>query len=123
MLDPATLVQANLLEVFGERDPARRAAAIERIHAPQVVFTESEGSVTGRDAIAAKAQAILHGAPDDFVFAPEGAAYSAGDVAYVRWTFGRPGQPPAVTGTDVAVIVDGRIARLYTMLTDDARRH
>lgn len=113
------LARANLLEVFGERDSTRRLAAIERLHAPQVVFTDPEGSVSGHQAVNAKAGGILASAPPDFVFSPAGTAYSAGDIAYIRWSFGPDGGTPVVTGTDVVVVTDGRISRLYTMLTDD----
>lgn len=113
------LVRANVLEVFGERDSTRRLAAIERLHASQVVFTDPDGSVTGHQALNAKARGILASAPPDFVFRPAGSAYSAGDIAYIRWSFGPDGGPPVVTGTDVVVVSDGRISRLYTMLTND----
>ena len=60
------LLQANLHRVFGERDAARRRAAIDDVYSEDVVFTDPEGSVTGRDALAAKAEALLAGAPDTF---------------------------------------------------------
>lgn len=113
------LVRENLLEVFGQRDATRRLAAIERLHAPQVVFTDPGGFVTGHQALNAKARDILESAPPDFVFRPAGSAYSAGDIAYIRWSFGPDGGPPVVTGTDVVVVADGRISKLYTMLTSD----
>ena len=113
------LVRANLLEVFAERDPARRLAAIERIHSPRVVFTDPEGSVTGHQALDAKAGGILASSSPDFGFRAVGSAYSAGDVACIRWSFGPDGGPPVVTGTDVVVVSEGRISRLYTMVTHD----
>lgn len=119
MSDNAELVRENLLEVFAEREHTRRLAAIERLHAPQVVFTDPDGSVTGHHALNDKARGILASAPPDFVFTPAGSAYSAGDIAYIRWSFGPEGGPPFVTGTDVVVVSDGRISKLYTMLTND----
>lgn len=119
MATNAELVRSNLLEVFGERDSTKRLSAIERLHAPQVVFTDPEGSVTGHLAVTTKAGRILASAPPEFVFRPVGLAYSAGDVAYLRWAFGPEGAPPAVSGTDVVVVEEGRIVKLYTMLTDD----
>lgn len=113
------LVRENLLEVFGQRDATKRLATIERIHAPHVVFTDPEGSVTGHQALDAKAHGILASAPPAFVFRPVGSAHAAGDIAYIRWSYGPDGGPPAVTGTDVVVVSEGRISRLYTMLTHD----
>jgi hypothetical protein len=35
---------------------------------------------------------------------------------------GIPEQPPAVSGVDVALVRDGRIAELHTLLTAQSRR-
>ena len=51
MSTTAELLTANLHDVFGNRDSAARRAAIERTYAPDVVFTDPEGSVTGWDAL------------------------------------------------------------------------
>ena len=39
------LMEANLLEVFNERDAQRRSAAIERIYAPDVRWTDRKSVV------------------------------------------------------------------------------
>jgi len=77
---------ANPVEVFGERDGERRRAAIARIHQPDVVFHDPGGPVTGHEALHGKVQGILDGAP------------------------------PVVRGVDIALVRDGRIAQLYTLL-------
>ena len=38
------------------------------------------------------------------------------DLGYLPFTFGEPEQPPASTGYDVALVRDGRIAALYTLI-------
>ena len=48
------LMLANLLEVFNERDRARRRAAIDRVYSDDIVFSDPEALVVGRDAIDAK---------------------------------------------------------------------
>jgi hypothetical protein len=118
MAEIADLMRANLLEVFGERDPERRKAAIARTHHPDVTFTDPEEAVIGREAIEAKAQRILDGAPD-FVFAPDGPVRVAGELGYLAWGFGPEGAPPAVRGMDIALVRDGLIARIYTLLLTD----
>ena len=115
MSDAETLMRANLLEVFGERDPERRAAAIARTYADDVVFSDPESVVTGHAALDAKAQGILDGAPG-FVFAPSGAVYLNQDLAYLAWGFGPKGQPAVVNGVDIGFIADGRLAKVYTLL-------
>ena len=37
------LMERNLVEVFGQRDPARRAAAIAELYAADCTFFEAEG--------------------------------------------------------------------------------
>jgi hypothetical protein len=109
-------MHANLLEVFAERNPERRWAAIERTYTEDVAFLDPDEVVQGRAALSAKAQRILDGAPG-FVFASAGPVYAFHDLAYLAWNFGPDGAAPVVTGTDVALVRDGRISRIYTFLT------
>lgn len=48
MPDAKELLYINLHEVFGERDPDARRAAIERAYAEDVRFIDPEGEVVGR---------------------------------------------------------------------------
>jgi ketosteroid isomerase-like protein len=114
-MDADQLLDANLHRVFGERDPDARRRAIDEVYAEDVVFTDPEGSVTGRDALAAKAAELLGGAPADFVFAEDGRRYVADDLAVLGWAFGPAGAPVA-HGVDILTIRDGRIAKLRTIL-------
>jgi hypothetical protein len=118
MASIAELMQGNLGEVFNERDADRRRAAIARIYAPDVEFSDPEGTVTGHEALDAKAQALLDGAPD-FVFTPGGPVHVVRDLGYLAWNFGPDGQPPVVQGADIALVRDGLIASLYTLLLTD----
>ena len=51
MPDASALLYANLHEVFSERDPEARWAAIERTYAVDVKFIDPEGEVVGRQAL------------------------------------------------------------------------
>ena len=112
------LMNANLLEVFGQRDPALRRAAIERTYTDDVVFLDPDEIVEGYDALDAKAGKLLADAPG-FVFSPAGPVYVNHDMGYLAWNFGPEGQPPVVRGLDTCFIRDGRIARVYTLLLKD----
>lgn len=112
------LMRANLLEVFNERDGGRRRAAIERTYLDTVQFSDPEEVVTGHDALDAKAQRLLDGAPG-FVFSPAGAVHVNHDLGYLTWGFGPQDQPPVVRGVDIALVRDGRIATIYTFLLTD----
>ena len=62
-----SLLERNLLEVFGQRDSARRAVVIAEIYTADCTFFESEERIVGRDALNAKIERILQDAPG-FVF-------------------------------------------------------
>ncbi|PJJ72987.1 SnoaL-like protein [Diaminobutyricimonas aerilata] len=109
------LMRANLLEVFGERDADRRLDAIRRTYTDDVVFADAEGGVEGHDALNAKAQSILDGAPG-FVFRPAGDAYEIQDMGYLAWEFGPEGADPVVRGADMGFVRDGALAKVYTVL-------
>jgi hypothetical protein len=53
------LMERNLLEVFGQRDSARRVAVIAELYTVDCTFFEAEEQVTGREALNAKVESIL----------------------------------------------------------------
>jgi hypothetical protein len=112
------LMRDNLLEVFNQRDGEQRRAAIARTYAPDVKFSDPEEVVVGHDALNAKAQRILDEAPG-FVFTPGGSAYVNHDLGYLAWNFGPAGQPPVVRGVDIALVANGLISSVYTLLLTD----
>ena len=79
------LMTAQLLEVFAEHDPERRRAAIARTYTPGVQFFDPDDSLTGHDALHAKVQQILDGAPG-LVFAADGPVRVNHDLGYLAWT-------------------------------------
>ena len=63
MPEVTELLHSNLYEVFGERDPERRWAAIGRTYTEDVTFTDPDGEVTGWQALNDRAQELLIGPP------------------------------------------------------------
>jgi hypothetical protein len=110
------LMQSSLYRVFGERDGAARRQVLERIYAEDVTFADAEGVVTGHQALDTKVESLLDGAPG-FVFTAAGPVYEVQDLGCLSWDLGLPVQPPVVSGMDIALVVDGRIASLHTVLT------
>ena len=104
-----------LIEVFGERDPDRRWAAIGRTYTEDVTFTDPDGDFIGWQALSDRAQELLDGAPPDFVFEEDGPRYIDTDAAAMAWRFGPAGKPVA-RGVDVLTIRDGRVSALRTLL-------
>jgi hypothetical protein len=111
------LLERNLLEVFGQADSVRRAAAIAQLYTADCTFFEAEEEVTGREALNAKVGAILKGggAPG-FVFRAAWPAQVNHNLGRLQWHLGPAGAPPVVTGMDIAVFERGRIRALYTFL-------
>lgn len=110
------LLRANLERVFNERDPQRRERAVEEIFVSAPVMFEPDNVVTGRAAIAAVAGALLERFGPTFRFVPTGPAAGHHGLGVLRWQAGPANGPVAVTGADVAEIVDGKIARLWVLL-------
>jgi len=109
-------MEANLLGVFNERDAQRRASAIESIYAPDVRWTDDEGTTVGREALAAKArelQSQMHG----LVFTKASPVYQTHGFGYLAWNLGPEGGEPVASGFDAAVVRHDLISELYTVIT------
>ena len=84
-----SLMERNLLEVFGQRDSARRAAAIGELYTADCTFFEAEEQVTGREALNAKVGSILKDVPG-FVFRAAGPAQVNHGLGRLRWSLDLP---------------------------------
>ena len=116
----AELMHANLLAVFNERDAARRRATIENVYADDIRWTDDDGVTTGRDALDAKA-AALQANLGDLQFIAAGPVYQTLGLGYLAFQLVKPGSSaPEGSGFDVAIVRDGFIVELYTVLTDHA---
>jgi SnoaL-like domain len=113
------LMEKSLIEVFGQRDFARREAAIAEIYTADCTFFEADERIVGRDALNAKIERLLQESPG-FVFRAAGPAQVNHDLGRLQWRLGPTGAPPVVTGMDVAVFERGRIRALYTFLDKPA---
>ena len=111
-----SLMNANLLEVFNERDEAKRRAAIEQTYAEDVRWTDVEGVSTGRAALEAKCVA-LQGALGDQQFVAAGPVHQLPGFGYLAWQLTDPTSGRSVmSGFDTALIRDGVITDLWTVL-------
>jgi len=110
------LMEANLLAVFNERDAQRRALAIDRIYAPEVRWTDDEGTSVGREALEAKAKA-LQSQMQGLVFTKASPVYQTHGLGYLAWELGPDGGDPAASGFDVAIVRNDPISELYAVIT------
>jgi len=116
-IDYNGLMQANLAQVFGERDASRRMKAIAELYAGDATLYEPpDTSATGHAAINQAVEALLSSLPPNFVFTSIGPAVGHHGMGRLRWQSGPPDGPAAVTGTDVARIEGGRIQSLHVFL-------
>jgi SnoaL-like protein len=114
------LLLDNLFAVFNVRDAARRSEAIARNHTEDVTWTDPDGTTQGHAAMNERAQTLLDGLPE-FVFTAAGPVHISRDLGYLAFNMGIPEQTPAVSGFDVALVRDGKIAVLHTLLTENER--
>jgi hypothetical protein len=109
------LLRSNLERVFNERDPDKRAAALEELYVAEPVMFEPGKTIVGRVAISEVAGTLLEQFGSAFRFVPHGPAVGHHGMGVLRWRGGPDGNT-AVTGSDVAQVVDGRIERLWVLL-------
>lgn len=114
-----TLMLANLLEVFNQRNAVARRAAIERTYAEDVRWVDSEGETTGRAALDAKCVALQSNL-GDLQFAAVEPVHELAGFGHLGWRLVDRNGSPQGSGFDVALIRDGRIAELFTVLTPPA---
>jgi len=118
MPDAKELLHSNLHEVFSERNPQRRRAAIERTYTEDVTFIDPDGAFVGRQALNDRAQKLLDGVPASFVLEENGPRYVGTDTAALAWRLGPPAHPVA-HGIDILTIRDGRVSVLRTLLAPE----
>src|SRR6476469_1955147 len=110
------LMLANLFAVFNVRDPKVRLEAIARNYTEDVIWSDPDGTTQGHEEMNEQAQKLLDRMAD-VVFSAAGPVHVSRDLGLLAFNLGVPEQPPAVSGIDVAVVRDGRIAVLHTILT------
>jgi hypothetical protein len=104
-----------LHDVFDERDPVRRAAAIKRIFAPDALFIDHNGASHGHAQIDAVIEG-LHALLPDFRFSHLGAPRVLDGAAQLVWQFGPASAPAKISGSDTILVKEGRVSVLLVFL-------
>jgi hypothetical protein len=111
------LLRANAKRVFSEPGVERRLTALKELWAEDGVLVENEHVATGWDAVSGSVGALLKMLPPGTTFEAEGPAAGHHGLGRLRWrAVDSSGKPLGVTGTDIAFVEDGRIAKLYVIL-------
>jgi SnoaL-like domain len=121
------LMQANLTQVFGERDTSRRLKAIAELYAPDATLYEPDSTATGHAAISQVVATLLSSLPPNFAFTAIGPAVGHHGVGRLRWQASPPNGPVAVTGAMSPVLerVESKpcTSFLTPLLSDPPRQH
>jgi hypothetical protein len=115
-IDTSVLMENNLNQVWNERDPVFRRAAIERIYSATANLYHVGENVTGFDAINESVSATQKMLPSDFVFTKLKEVIINNNLGRLIWGAGPEGQPPVATGMHVADFENGKIKSLYVFL-------
>ena len=113
----ADLMRGNLLDVFSQPDPERRARASAEIYANDIVWHEPDRIVRGLAALDSRATELLAESPG-WVLRPAGPISVTDDLGHLAWHFGPADQPPVVSGMDIARCRDDVIVELWTLIVD-----
>jgi SnoaL-like domain len=109
-------IAASYLDAWNEREPAARAAAIEKLWAQDARYTDPLADVQGRAAIDATVAAVQQQFPG-FVFRLAGIVDGHHDQCRFSWELGPDGAQAPVAGSDVALIGDdGRLQAVLGFL-------
>jgi hypothetical protein len=114
------VMERNVSEVFGERDPGRRGRAIAELYAEDCALYDAEGASIGHKAVSDRVGRILDESPPGFAFSLVGPAEVIHDLGRLRWQTGPAGAPPVPSGMDIAVFANGKIRTLYTFIETPA---
>ena len=98
MPEATELLHSNLHEVFSERNPERRWAAIRRTYTEDVRFFDPDGEFVGWQALSDQAQKVLDGLAAGYVFEEDGPSYVGADTAAWPGVSDHPGEAIARGG-------------------------
>ena len=81
-----------------------------------MIWSDPDGTFQGHEALNEQARKLLDRMPD-FHAQRRRPFHVSRDLGLLAFNLGVPKQPPTVSGVDVALVRDGRIAVLHTLLT------
>lgn len=107
------LLKQYLYTIFGERDAAKRRAAIAVLWNKDGVFVSRFGAFSGASSIDRAIDQMQQQFPH-FVCSELGAPECFHSVGRLAWGYGLPNERPQITGLNVAVVSNNRLSALYT---------
>ena len=111
------ILDRSVTLVFNEPDAERRDVLMAATYSTDIVFSDPDGTVIGLDAFAAKIAELLAGSAG-LTFTLCRPVQESTGMGVASWQLAPAGQPPVVTGTDVALVDNGLVTRMWTLLDD-----
>ena len=120
MENSAKLLEDSLLIIWNDRNLERRLQAMQNVYDADITFYESDNgpAIIGYQQINDLISNLQAQWPVEFEFQVTKSAAANHQVQHISWNLGIPGQIPAATGSDVAIIENGKIKGLYLFLDD-----
>lgn len=99
------------LYVFHNRDEASRIKISKETYHPDINMYESDRVTSGLAAVEERMKELNTG--NDYEFQATSEAVENNGLVCIEWNFGPPGGEPVVRGTDIALVEDGKIRKLW----------
>ncbi|QIG38861.1 nuclear transport factor 2 family protein [Microbacterium sp. 4R-513] len=115
-MEPSELVEQYLASVSNEPDAEARGEAIERLFTEDIRYVDQDGVVEGREDFIRRIDALAAMMGPTSRFSLTKPVQQADDAVLFHWQLGTPGEAPALTGADIALVKDDRIFRLYAVV-------
>lgn len=114
----AKLLEDSLLRIWNDRNAENRLALMNDIYTNDIAFYETnEGpAIVGHQAINELISRLQAGWPATFTFELLGPAGINHHVQQISWRLGESGAQAAATGSDIAIVNDGKIVSLFLFL-------
>lgn len=109
------LVQRHL-EIWNEKDQARRNAAMAEIYAKNIEMIDRSFIATGNEEISKFVEEVQKKNPD-FKFMSK-SVEGHHNIIRFYWQFGSISKPAAVTGMDLFVLENGKVKKIYVFVDD-----
>ncbi|KGO86666.1 glyoxalase [Flavobacterium rivuli WB 3.3-2 = DSM 21788] len=107
------LVQGHL-EIWNEKDQARRIAAMSTVYANDIEMVDRHFIATGYNEISKFVVELQKNNPD-FKFTTK-SVETHHNIVRLYWQFGSKSKPATVTGMDMFVIENGKVQKLYVFV-------
>jgi len=112
------LLEDSLLIIWNDRDAGKRLKAMNDVYDENIVFYESNDgpAISGYEEINNLITKLQSTWPPAFTFELTAPSRINHQIQHITWQLGIPSQPPVATGSDVAIIENGKIKSLHLLL-------